>query len=67
MYCIDGVSTLKNCKPALIHEPLNRVKNKHANKLGTALRESLASVKGLLLGDGTGTAVSAPNFVFAQA
>jgi hypothetical protein len=32
MYCIDGASTLKNCKPALIHEPLNRVKNKHAKK-----------------------------------
>jgi hypothetical protein len=38
MYCIDGVSTLKNCKPALIHEPLNRVKQKHAkNTFGVDL------------------------------
>jgi len=37
---------------------------KHANKIGTTLRNALASAKGLLLGDGN-SSVTAPNFAFA--
>lgn len=40
MYCIDRVCTLKDCKPTLIHESLNRVKTKHAkNTFGVKLNE----------------------------
>lgn len=33
MYCIDGIGTLKDGKPTLIHESLNRVKNNMPKKL----------------------------------
>ena len=45
MYCIDGGRTLKNCKPALIHEPLNRVKTKNAKSISGALSAALANAK----------------------
>ena len=32
MYCIDGVSTLKNCKPALIHWAVKQGQNNYAKK-----------------------------------
>ncbi len=32
MYCIDGVRTLKNCKPTLILESLNKDQKQYAKK-----------------------------------
>jgi len=41
MYCIDGASTLTDCKPTLILESLNRDQTQHAkaSKLGVNLAE----------------------------
>jgi len=46
MYCIDGVRTLKNCKPTLILESLNKDQKQYANV--KRLSQLITNFKGYL-------------------
>jgi len=58
MYCIDGVRTLKNCKPTLILESLNKDQKQYAKSKLSALATDFSNYIGK---------ITAPNYATAQA